>query len=364
MIKGIEYLKGIYFGSAFDPITKNHKSIINWISYFVKCPLVVGVLDIPQYKKCEESIGNRLSILSSANLNCTTSSDLCVVQTTPTYEFLKSGKVKLKIDTIAIGVDEYLNIQSWKNYEELTSEYLFLVFDKDSVCLFNKSGLIKSYVNLNPLSNERSSTARELLHLYQITVSPQKNRLTSIMDYKDLNTILRNSYYSQRGQNLLQKEEMFLDKYVDDVKMYDKFNGNTVDVMLFSKGLREIILIKRNGFPNRYLWAFPGGFVNTDEKQIRWAAVREVEEETGIVLDKDKLKIFDTVITHDPRKKIITTIYSIELSLTRSQIEENIKNKFIEGRDDASAGIGVFDIYCLPSMTDDHYSYLQTFLSK
>jgi len=57
----------------------------------------------------------------------------------------------------------------------------------------------------------------------------------------------------------------------------------TVDVVLFCReGERlEVLLIKRAREPFKGAWAFPGGFVDQDEK-LEQAAARELKEETGI----------------------------------------------------------------------------------
>jgi 8-oxo-dGTP diphosphatase len=57
----------------------------------------------------------------------------------------------------------------------------------------------------------------------------------------------------------------------------------TVDVVLFChEGERlEVLLIKRAREPFKGAWAFPGGFVDQDEK-LEQAAARELKEETGI----------------------------------------------------------------------------------
>ena len=50
----------------------------------------------------------------------------------------------------------------------------------------------------------------------------------------------------------------------------------------------EILLIKRNLEPQRGKWTFPAGFVDRGEK-VEDAAIREVFEETGYIVELDKL---------------------------------------------------------------------------
>ncbi|HEX5733672.1 MAG TPA: NUDIX hydrolase [Blastocatellia bacterium] len=58
----------------------------------------------------------------------------------------------------------------------------------------------------------------------------------------------------------------------------------TVDIVLFyceTEDSKKILLIKRGREPFKGMWALPGGFVDKDESLER-AAVRELEEETGV----------------------------------------------------------------------------------
>jgi 8-oxo-dGTP diphosphatase len=58
----------------------------------------------------------------------------------------------------------------------------------------------------------------------------------------------------------------------------------TVDIALFycaAEDQKKILLIKRGKEPFKGRWALPGGFVDEDES-LENAAVRELEEETGI----------------------------------------------------------------------------------
>jgi 8-oxo-dGTP diphosphatase len=60
---------------------------------------------------------------------------------------------------------------------------------------------------------------------------------------------------------------------------------------------REVLLMKRAGGVGSGGWFLPGGHVEPGERPVD-AAVREVKEETGIVLDRESLSLAD-VMSYD-----------------------------------------------------------------
>ena len=118
----------------------------------------------------------------------------------------------------------------------------------------------------------------------------------------------------------------------------------TVDAVVFnvSGNKPRLLLIKRGKEPFKGQWAFPGGFVNMDE-ELEDAAVRELEEETG--LTGVKLEQFHTFgkCGRDPRGRNITVAF---MGIT--------KTESIKGGDDA-AEAKWFEIDALPeNMAFDH----------
>jgi len=118
----------------------------------------------------------------------------------------------------------------------------------------------------------------------------------------------------------------------------------TTDVVLItgSDHMQKILLIQRANAPYKDLWALPGGFVDMDE-DLKTAALRELEEETGLKdIDICQLKTYGAV-SRDPRHRTISVVYfgrvSHELAAT--------------GQDDA-ADARWFALNNLPKLAFDH----------
>ncbi|MCU4157595.1 NUDIX hydrolase [Carboxylicivirga sp. A043] len=117
----------------------------------------------------------------------------------------------------------------------------------------------------------------------------------------------------------------------------------TTDVILIAiKPHPQVLFIKRGKEPYKGCWALPGGFVDMDE-DLPAAAMRELEEETGI---KDviitQFKTYGSV-NRDPRHRTISVVYT-------SIIEAPIK---AVGMDDA-ADAEWFSVDELPPLAFDH----------
>lgn len=79
-------------------------------------------------------------------------------------------------------------------------------------------------------------------------------------------------------------------------------------------GRGEVLLVRRGGEPFKGCWALPGGFMEMDET-IERCAVRELEEETGIRVTEEALRLIGIYSApgRDPRGRTVTAAYAISV---------------------------------------------------
>ncbi len=118
----------------------------------------------------------------------------------------------------------------------------------------------------------------------------------------------------------------------------------TADIIILKtiNNQQSILLIERKYPPYEGMWALPGGFMGMDET-LEEAALRELQEETGIT--GVELKQFHTFskVQRDPRHRTITTVF---IGYTDGTIS-------IEAGDDA-AQAQWFPMDELPPLAFDH----------
>jgi 8-oxo-dGTP diphosphatase len=128
----------------------------------------------------------------------------------------------------------------------------------------------------------------------------------------------------------------------------------TTDALIYVKenGIFLVLLIQRGIEPFKGKWALPGGFVNMDEL-LETACKRELQEETGLELEKmTQFRTFDA-INRDPRHRTISVVFSAKLS----------EKKEARGGDDAE-NAGWFPVNELPEMAFDHRGILDAFFQE
>lgn len=90
--------------------------------------------------------------------------------------------------------------------------------------------------------------------------------------------------------------------------MHQKFVTLTADIIIEFPG-DEIILIKRKNDPYKGLWAIPGGIMDEADERIEDAALREAQEETGLIVQLEKLVGVYSKKGRDPRGRFVSAVF-------------------------------------------------------
>jgi 8-oxo-dGTP diphosphatase len=116
----------------------------------------------------------------------------------------------------------------------------------------------------------------------------------------------------------------------------------TVDAVVILRDPKErepkILLIKRAKDPYKDCWALPGGFFDLEDRDVQEACVRELKEETGLVISRERLE-YNGVFSkknRDPREaeatepcRFVSNSFKIEIS------PEDLQEQSVAGGDDA-----------------------------
>ena len=103
---------------------------------------------------------------------------------------------------------------------------------------------------------------------------------------------------------------------MNDMTTCDECNGWLNPALAADAAVRRgdnVLLIQRKFPPMQGSWALPGGFVDQGEDPIH-AAVRELEEETGLKGTEPTLLMVMGNPDRDPRKHIVSIVYEITVS--------------------------------------------------
>ena len=122
----------------------------------------------------------------------------------------------------------------------------------------------------------------------------------------------------------------------------------TADCIVITKEAEpKVLLIQRADKPFKGSWAFPGGFMNMDETTEQ-CAIRELEEETGLVVTTIHQIGAYSKVDRDPRGRTVTVAY---LAIVDSAVE-------VSGQDDA-ANAEWWPLSALPKLAFDHDKIIQ-----
>lgn len=130
----------------------------------------------------------------------------------------------------------------------------------------------------------------------------------------------------------------------------------SVDIAIFMPQDDEfkVLLIQRAQEPYKGLYALPGGFVEIQES-LEEAALRELKEETRLVIPQlTQIHTFSAP-DRDPRGRVISTCFGAILSKTTHQTPQ-------AGSD--AADFAWFNIENLPHLAFDHDLIIQTAIEK
>ena len=121
----------------------------------------------------------------------------------------------------------------------------------------------------------------------------------------------------------------------------------TVDCIIF--GLDEssklkVLLIKRGLEPFKDHWALPGGFVDMEE-DLEAAALRELEEETGVKdVFIEQLYTFGAP-KRDPRGRVVSVAYFALVNLAQHPVQASSDARHVEW----------FELEQIPALAFDHH---------
>ena len=123
-------------------------------------------------------------------------------------------------------------------------------------------------------------------------------------------------------------------------------------VVITSEEEPRVLLIERGEEPFKGCWAIPGGFLNMDETTEQ-CAIRELEEETGLKIDKANQIGAYCKVDRDPRGRTISVAY---LAIVELPLE-------VSGQDDA-AKAKWFPVNALPPLAFDHDEIMADAMTK
>lgn len=152
----------------------------------------------------------------------------------------------------------------------------------------------------------------------------------------------------------VQEEELKADCSNYDEKKF-KSPSVTVDIGIcrIDEGKLKVLLIKRKKEPYKGKWAFAGGFLELghddipEDPTLKFAALRELSEETGVKnIDVHQLGSYGDV-GRDPRKRVVTVAYFAAVP------NKKISKEKIKAADDADDVMWA-DMDHLPKLAFDH----------
>ena len=126
----------------------------------------------------------------------------------------------------------------------------------------------------------------------------------------------------------------------------------TADCIITDETKTQILLIERKNDPFKYHWALPGGFMEMTESLFE-TAFRELEEETGVLVQKLEFFCIADGVNRDPRGRTVSAVFYGSFN----------RDSKIKAGDDA-ARVDWFDLKQLPPLAFDHKEIINRFSAE
>jgi 8-oxo-dGTP diphosphatase len=96
------------------------------------------------------------------------------------------------------------------------------------------------------------------------------------------------------------------------MKRVKNFENPAATASLIIVKNNQILLVKRKHEPFAGMWALPGGFLNCDKESLEQAAIRELKEETSLIIHNESdliLLYVQSKPNRDPRGHVIDHVF-------------------------------------------------------
>lgn len=352
----------IYYGSAFDPITTAHEAIIEKLkSYGEK--LVIGI-SANDEKTYSESFESRVNLLNYA-INQDNNLDV-LKQTERTFTFIENN-FKGETVNLCIGSDNMDKILKgdaggWKNTSKLIDRVnKFYVIPRSKDVHYDMPDKIELIdIDLSKYSNVSSTSVRNTLLRNPMTPFSMDLGLSAYA----YNWIKASGTYKQNPNDYQIKEAEYI--LTHSSSEYPK-PSVTADIVVTYKD--KVLLIRRKEYPFKNYFALPGGFFNPidyidprtgerckADKDIDYAAKRELKEETGLDIEIARFEQLKTYAhLFDPRGRVVDVAFAIQVSFAEQAL--------VKAGDDA-AEAQWFKLNDLPELAFHHKRILEDWKRK
>tara|TARA_B100001113_G_C20975338_1_gene563654 strand:+ start:113 stop:718 length:606 start_codon:yes stop_codon:yes gene_type:complete len=188
-------IKNLIFGGTFDPIHYGHIEIVKKINLNFSPEKIYVVPSGNPYMKPKPPVATPLQRLEMCKLafndfNSVKIIDYEIYRDTPSYTFdtlnFLSSK-NIPIDTLALGEDSFLELDSWKQGDYLKRKYNFIVIKRSKSSKFSLEKNDCFY--LDRISSLSSSAIRKKILLNQ---SINNDTTIEIADYIEDNMLYKN----------------------------------------------------------------------------------------------------------------------------------------------------------------------------